>query len=146
MNNAIEIENVVAFTVPYLIPVSGNHYKKPCKYIGRDGSLHMGFKLTKEAKAYYDAVAIFARGRSVAPATDAERRKVRYEVRIDVYLPPKGRGDFDNFWKCGLDALVHCGVIHSDNAVDGEHSRCVVHKDERTNPRTEYFVTRLEAE
>ena len=146
MNNAIEIENEVAFTVPYLIPVSGNHYKKPCKYIGRDGSLHMGFKLTKEAKAYYDAVAIFARGRSVAPATDAERRKVRYEVRIDVYLPPKGRGDFDNFWKCGLDALVHCGVIHSDNAVDGEHSRCVVHKDERTNPRTEYFVTRLEAE
>jgi len=140
------IEKVVAFTVPHLVPISGNHYKKPCKYVGRDSSLHLGFKLTKEARAYYEAVAIFARGRTVSPATDAERRKVHYGVRIDVYLPPKGRGDFDNFWKCGLDALVHCGAIHSDAAVDGEHSKCVVHKDERTNPRTEYFVTRMEDE
>ncbi len=146
MISAIEIEEVVAFTVPYLTPVSGNHYKKPCKYTGRDGALHLGFKLTKEAKAYYDAVAIFARGRSVAPMMEGERRKVHYGVRIDVYLAPGGRGDFDNFWKCGLDALVHCGVIHSDNAVDGEHSKCVVHKDQRTNPRTEYLVTRLENE
>jgi Holliday junction resolvase RusA-like endonuclease len=140
-----EIEREVCFTVPYLIPVSGNHYKRPCKYIGRDGSLHLGFKTTKEAKAYYDATAIFARGRTVAPQTDSERRKVRYGVRIDVYLPPKARGDFDNFWKCGLDALVHCGLIHSDAAVDGDNSKCVVHRDQRTNPRTEYLVTRLEA-
>jgi hypothetical protein len=78
-NVAANIESCVSFTVP-LIPPSGNHYKKPCKYIGRDGFLHLGFKLTKETKAYYDAVAIFARGRTVAPYTDAERRKVRYAV------------------------------------------------------------------
>jgi Holliday junction resolvase RusA-like endonuclease len=137
-------EEIVTFTVPYLIPPSGNHYKRPCKYTGRDGARHLGFKLTKAAKAYYDATAIFARGRTVAPATDAERRKVRYSVRMDVYLPPKGRGDFDNFWKAGLDALVHCGMIHSDSAVDGEHSRAIVHKDERENPRTTYLVERLE--
>jgi Holliday junction resolvase RusA-like endonuclease len=138
------IEDVICFTVPHLIPPSGGHYKEPCKYRGRDGSLHLGFKVTAAAKAYYDAVAIFAQGRTVAPETDAERRRVRYSVRIDVYLPPKGRGDFDNFWKCGLDALVHCGMIHSDANVDGEHSKCVVHKDERHNPRTTYLVTRME--
>jgi Holliday junction resolvase RusA-like endonuclease len=142
-----DIENTVAFTVPYLNPITGNHYKRPCRYRGKDGAMHMGFKVTPAAKAYYDAVAIFARGRTVAPATDAERRKARYGVRIDVYLAPKGRSaDFDNYWKCGLDALVHCGAIHSDNAVDGEHSKCVVHRDQRDNPRTEYLVTRLESE
>lgn len=135
-----EIGEVVFFTVPYLTPPSGNHYKRPCKYIGRDGSLHMGFKLTKTTKAYYDAVAIFARGATVAPATDAERRKVKYAVSIDVYLGAKQRGDADNFLKCGIDALVNCGVIHSDAFVS--ESRAIVHKDQRDNPRTTYFVTR----
>jgi len=140
------IERVVEFTVPLLCP-SGNHYKAPCKYIGKDGGLHLGYKLTKEAKAYYDAVAIIARQRTVAPATPADRRKVRYAVRMDVYLGPRDRGDFDNFWKCGLDALVKAGVIHSDNYVSGDHSNSVVHKDERDNPynpRTRYRVERLE--
>jgi Holliday junction resolvase RusA-like endonuclease len=137
-------EDVIYFTVPYLVPPSGNHYKRPCKYIGRDGGLHLGFKPTKEAKAYYDAVAIFAQGRTVTPEASAERKRVRYGVRIDVYLGERQRGDFDNFWKCGLDALVNCGMIHSDAAVDGEHSKCVVHKDERENPRTTYLVTRME--
>jgi hypothetical protein len=134
------------FTVPYLNPVTGNHYKRPCKYIGKDGGLHMGFKVTKAAKAYYDAVAIFARGDSVAPATDAERRHCLYIVRIDVYFGPGARGDCDNFWKCGLDALVHAHVIHSDACVDGEASRCVVHRDQRDNPRTEYQILRTERE
>lgn len=106
----------------------------------------MGFKITQAAKAYYAAVAIFARGRTVAPQTDAELRKVKYSVRIDVFLGPRQRGDFDNFWKCGLDALVHCGVLHSDAAVDGETSKCVVHGDERENPRTTYAVSRTERE
>jgi Holliday junction resolvase RusA-like endonuclease len=134
----------ICFTVPYLIPPSGGHYKKLCKYTGRDGFTHLGFKVSAAARAYYDAAAIFAQGQTLAPETDAERRKVRYGVRIDVYLGERQRGDFDNFWKCGLDALVHCGVIHSDAAVDGENSKCVVHKDERDNPRTIYLVTRLE--
>lgn len=131
-------EELIAFTVPYLVPPSGNHYKQPIKYIGRNGYLRTGFKITNEARAFYDAVAIFARGRTVA------QPKARYGVRIDVYLGPRQRGDFDNFWKCGADALVKCGVIHSDAAIDGEESKCVVHRDERGNPRTEYLVTRLE--
>jgi Holliday junction resolvase RusA-like endonuclease len=140
------MQDAIQFTVPYLNPPSGNHYKKPCRYTGRDGFSHLGYKVTKAAKAYYDAVAIFARGQSVAPLTDAERRRVRYAVRIDVYLGPRARGDFDNFWKCGLDALAHCGAIHSDAAVDGENSKCVVHRDQRDNPRTMYQITRLETQ
>jgi hypothetical protein len=148
MNNipSSDIEQVVEFTVPLLVP-SGNHYKAPCKYIGKDGCLHLGYKLTKEAKAYYDAVALISRQRTVIPAKPAERRKVRYAVRMDVYLGPRDRGDFDNFFKCGIDALVKAGVIHSDNYVDGDRSNSVVHKDERDNPynpRTRYRVERLE--
>lgn len=137
-------EEIIAFTVPYLIPPTANHYKEPIQYIGRNGYKRLGFMVTPQAKAYFDAVAIFARGRTVTPNEQRARKKVRYAVRIDVYLGPRQRGDFDNFWKCGADALVRCGVIHSDAAVDGEHSKCVVHRDERTNPRTEYLVTRLE--
>ena len=140
----VEIEQLIVFTVPHLTPVTVNHIYKTCYYNGRDGVAHRGKKLTPEAKAFCDAVAIFARGRSVAPLTNNERKKVRYAVRIDVYLGPNARGDFDNFWKNGLDALVYCGVIHSDACVDGEESRCVVHKDERHDPRTMYTVTRLE--
>jgi hypothetical protein len=141
-----DIEKVVEFTVPLLVP-SGNHYKEPCRYTGKDGYPHLGYKITKEAKAFYDAVALFARQRTVAPEAPAARRKVRYSVRIDVYLGPRDRGDFDNFWKCGLDGLVKAGVIHSDNYVDGDRSNSVVHKDERDNPynpRTHYRVERLE--
>lgn len=133
---------VICFTVPYLIPPSGNHLKRPCKYIGRDGSLHLGFKLTRETKAYYDAVAIFAGGQTVAPETDAERRRARYTVEVDVYLGERQRGDADNFLKCGIDGLVRAGVIHSDANVYQSLAR--VHKDERDNPHTTYLVTRLE--
>ena len=133
---------VVNLTIP-LVPPSGNHYKRPCKYIGRDGSLHLGFKLTKGTKAYYDAVAILARGETVVPQTDAERRTVRYAVEVDVYLGERQRGDADNFLKCSIDALVRAGIIHSDANVYQSLAR--VHKDERHNPRTEYRVTRLES-
>ena len=137
------VEEVVTFTVPYLTPPTANHYKKPCLYTGKDGFLHRGFKRGPEADAFYDAVAIFARGRTVSPQSDGERRRVRYGVRIDVYLGPHARMDFDNAWKCGLDALKNAGVIHSDANVDGEESKCVLHKDQRDNPRTEYTVRRV---
>lgn len=138
------IENAVSFTVPLLVPTA-NHYKRPCKYIGRDGGLHLGFKLTKAAKAYKDAVAIFAQGRTVAPQTDAERRRVRYTVQMDVYLARGQRLDSDNALKVGLDSLVFCGMIHSDANV--YESKAIIHKDDRDNPenpRTAYIVTRLE--
>jgi Holliday junction resolvase RusA-like endonuclease len=61
---------------------------------------------------------------------------------VDVYLGAKQRGDADNFLKCGVDALVHAGVMHSDAYADD--SRAIVHKDDRDNPRTEYTVTRME--
>jgi Holliday junction resolvase RusA-like endonuclease len=134
----------IQFTVPLLVP-STNHYKRPCKYIGKDGCLHLGFKLTKDAKAYRDAVAIFARGQTVAPPTDTERRKVKYTVQMDVYLSQGQRLDSDNALKVGLDSLVWCGVIHSDANV--YESRAIIHKDERDNPenpRTTYLVIRLE--
>lgn len=127
-----EIEDIIAFTVPLVVP-TGNHYKVATWRTGRPHYI-----ITDEARAYYDAVAIFARGRTVAMP------KARYAVQIDVYLGPRQRLDFDNGFKCGLDALVKAGVIHSDAAVDGAHAVCIVHKDERTNPRTEYLITRLE--
>jgi Holliday junction resolvase RusA-like endonuclease len=137
-----EIEQVVAFTVLHLTPPSVNHHTETCFYRGKDGASHRGKKLTAEARAFNDAVAIFARGRTVAPATTAERRKVKYEVRMDIYLGPNQRLDADNGAKVGIDALVKCGVIHSDAYV----APFIVstHKDQRTNPRTEYCVTRLE--
>ena len=138
------IEEVVTFTVPHLTPPSVNHYKKPTKYIGKDGNLHNGYKLTGEAKAYKDAVAIFARGRTVAPLTNSERRKVKYRVEVHVYLGPRQRLDADNCGKLLCDALENAGVIHSDAFV--EDFRVRPHKDERDNPRTEFVVSRMEAE
>lgn len=134
----------VKFTVLHLIPPSGNHYKIPTHYTDRDGNRHLGFKITKHAKAYYEAATLFARGESVIPDDPHTWKQTRYSVIMDVYLGKGQHGDFDNFWKTGLDALVKAGVIHSDAAVDGYESRCVVHKDQRENPRTEYHVRRID--
>ena len=138
-NLSTEIEEVVAFTVP-LVPVSVNHAYSPIVYTGKDGYSHRGRKLTAEAKAFKDAVAIFAKNRTVAPATDKERRKVKYAVQIDVYLGIGQRGDADNFGKNSIDGLVSAGVIHSDAFI----SSCLitVHKEDRYNSRTEYIVAR----
>jgi Holliday junction resolvase RusA-like endonuclease len=138
-----DIEQVVTFTVP-LTPPSVNHHTKPCKYIGKDGFLHTGRKLTGEAKAFKDAVAIFARRRTVAPATPAERRKVKYKVLVDVYLGPNQRLDADNCGKLLCDSLAYAGVIHSDAFVGDFRVR--PHKDDRQNPRSEFFVSRMEKE
>ena len=119
-----------------------NHHTRPCKYIGKDGYLHTGRTLTAEAKAYTDAVIIFARGRTVAPATAKERKKVRYRVHVDVYLGVKQRLDADNCGKLLCDSLQKAGVIHSDAFVGDFRVR--PHKDDRANPRTEFFVTRIE--
>lgn len=141
LSNSIT-EDVVAFTVPHLTPPSVNHYKTPTMYTGKDGLAHHGFKLTPEAKAFKDAVAIFARGRSVAPLTNGERDKVRYSVRINVVLGPQMRLDCDNSAKVGLDALQDAGVIHSDAKV----IECIltIDRKHRSNPRTEFCVSRME--
>ena len=142
--NLSTIEDLVAFTVPYLTPPSVNHYTKPCKYIGKDGYLHTGRKLTAEAKAFKDAVAIFARGRTVAPLSNSERRKVKYRVEVHVYLGPLQRLDADNCGKLLCDSLEDAGVIHSDAFVGDFRVR--PHKDDRQNPRTEFTVSRMEDE
>jgi Holliday junction resolvase RusA-like endonuclease len=121
-----------------------NHIYEPIIYTGKDGWAHRGRKISKEAKAFYEAVAMFARRRTVAPATDAERRKVKYAVRVDVWYGPKQRGDADNQGKALLDSLVKCGVIHSDaNVVRFDIE---VYRDERNdprNPRVKFQVERL---
>jgi Holliday junction resolvase RusA-like endonuclease len=137
-----EIEDVVCFTVPYLCPPSGNHYKEPTMYTGKDGYAHRGFKVMPEAKAFKDAVAIFSRGRTVAPATERERQNVRYRIGVYVVLGHRARMDCDNSAKVAIDALQAAGVIHSDSKV----SECVltIERNDRANPRTEFFITRME--
>jgi Holliday junction resolvase RusA-like endonuclease len=135
-------EDIVVFTVP-LFPPTVNHYWKEVMYTGRDGYGHRGRKVSPEAKAFKDAVVIFAQGRTVAPETDAERRKVQYRVEAHVYYGPGNRGDADNFGKAICDSLQYAGVIHSDTHVD---FRVVPHKDERgnpENPRIQFIVERL---
>jgi Holliday junction resolvase RusA-like endonuclease len=132
------IEEVVTFAVPGLRPPSGNHYKSPCVYRDRNGYPRHGYKITPEAKAFKEAVAIFARGRTVAPP-DALKKKTHYDVKMTVVLGPGQKGDEDNFHKVGLDALVNAGVIHSDAYA---HCVCNVERHDRLNPRTEYTVTR----
>jgi Holliday junction resolvase RusA-like endonuclease len=136
-----EIEDIVTFTVPGLTPPSCNHIYKTCYYTGRDGFGHRGKKLSPEAKAYKYAVAIFARGRTVAPESLKDRKKARYRVQIDVYLGKGQRLDGDNAGKVGVDALVYAGVIHADHRVQ---SHLIPHDEDRANPRTEYTVERLE--
>jgi Holliday junction resolvase RusA-like endonuclease len=137
------IEDLVVFTVPGLIPCSVNHIWDETMYTGRDGYAHRGRKLSKQAIAFKHAVAIFARGRTVAPETDRERKKAKYRIKIDVYFGPRQKGDADNFLKNAIDSLVYAGVIHSDvNVVPTPE----VHRDERhniNNPRTQYIVERL---
>jgi crossover junction endodeoxyribonuclease RusA len=109
----------VRFTVP-LIPPSVNHYVKHT----RNGRHYV----TAEAKAFKEAVAIFAKGRVEAD---------EYLVVSIVWLGAGQRGDVDNFPKVVLDALVDAGVIHSDAAV-----REIRFRKERDpkNPRTEIEV------
>ena len=139
-----KIEDVICFTVPLMVP-SVNHYKEPCKYIGKSGYLRTGFRLSKETRAFYDAVAIFAQNRTVSPQTPAERKKAKYTVDVNVWFGPKTRADADNLGKALCDSLVRCGMIHSDANVVSFN--VTTHKDDRdnpANPRTEFLVTRME--
>lgn len=131
----------LSFTVP-LTPPGVNHYKEPCRYIGKDGFYHLGFRRSRVANAFYDAVAIFARGQSVDPETEEARKRTVYHVEMHVYLGKRQRGDDDGFLKCGLDALEYARVIHSDAAVRAP--QVIVHRDDRENPRTVYRITRME--
>ena len=110
----------VSFTVP-LVPPSVNHYWKHT----RSGRHYV----TAEGRAYKEAVALFARGQSLASK--------RYELEAVIYLGYGQRGDGDNFWKAIADGLVEAGVIHSDAAVTDWILR---KRRDRANPRTEITV------
>lgn len=111
----------ISFTVP-LLPVSVNHYAKHT----RSGRHYV----TPEAKAFKDAVALFARGKKV----DAET----YRVTIELFYAKGVRGDLDNRSKVTLDALVDAGVIRSDAAIFELNMK--KHHD-RNAPHSRTFIT-----
>jgi Holliday junction resolvase RusA-like endonuclease len=121
---AAQYARQLRITIP-LEPPSVNHYKKPV-YL-RGGRL--SYAVTKEAKAFLDAVCIFARGQ----ALEAEA----YEVEYTVYQGKGSRGDVDNYSKCILDGLVQACVITSDAAVTDLHQH---KRRDWANPRTEIVV------
>jgi len=131
----------VRLTIPG-IPPSGNHYKSAIRRKLVNGHGVLGFQLTPEAQTFRDLVWLQANGRTIAPATDRERDKVRYALTVTVYLGAGQRGDGDNFWKCIADSLQHAGVIHSDARV----RRWVLEVEDcdREHPRTEILAERIE--
>lgn len=121
----------IIFEVPGLTPPSVNHYKVPW---WNHRTQRIEYKITAEAIAFMEAVAIFARGQSLAPKTPAERRKIRYALVVTVFLGKGEHGDGDNYWKCVGDALEDARVIHSDGRVRSWHLE--VDDGDRENPRT----------
>ena len=114
------MSEALQFSVP-LLPPSVNHYKMRT----RKGVTFV----SGEARAFKQAVAIFAAGRSVQAAN--------YELEVTVFFGKGNKGDGDNLWKCIADGLKDAGVIHSDAAV----KRWVMVLDrDWTNPRTEITV------
>jgi Holliday junction resolvase RusA-like endonuclease len=110
----------VRIVVP-LLPPSVNRYVRHI----RGG----GHYLSPGAKAFIDAMAIFARRKSCFGK--------EYEVEFTVYHGKNDRGDLDNRAKLVLDSLVKAGVIHSDAAVVDLY----MHKrKDNENPRTEITV------
>lgn len=137
------IETAIEFTVP-LVPPSVNHYKAPVKYRVRGGGVRQGFAVTPEGMAFKAAVAVLARGRSIAYVTPSERRLGRYRLDVKVFLGVDQRGDGDNFWKCIGDGVKEAGVIHSDARVRVWNLE--VCDEDRENPRTEIRASRYERE
>lgn len=121
----------VRFTVPFT-PPSVNHYKVP---FWNAREQRIDYRITPEATAFIDAIAVFAAGRSIAPATTRGRLRMRYALNVKVVLGKGERGDGDNFWKCIADGLQHAGVIHSDARV--RIWALEVDDEDRENPRTE---------
>lgn len=106
--------------------------------------MRRGMALTADAKAYRDAVCLFARGETLIPegATKYQLSKIRYEAEITIYLGPRARLDSDNGNKVVLDSLEKARVIHSDARVRTCKSTIV--SDQRDNPRTHIRIWRVQ--
>jgi crossover junction endodeoxyribonuclease RusA len=116
----------LSITVP-LTPPTGNMYVRHTR-MGRH-------YVTREAKAFKQAVGLLARGQWV----DAEA----YEVEATVYLGAKQRGDVDNFGKVLLDALAEARVVRGTGGVgsDARVTDLILRKRrDRKAPRTELTV------
>ncbi len=125
------------FTVP-LLPPSVNHYKLPNQY--------GGWRITKEAQAFTDAAAIFARAASPANwpwNIDAKTAGIRpfYEVDLTFYIEKSSylKLDSDNLEKVAFDALVKCGAITDDRYIKYHTNRAQIAPDKQSE-RTEYTV------
>ena len=140
LNEGMELVDVVSLIVDWT-PPSVNHYKQPVTFHTPSGP-RKSFKLTGEAQAFRDMVAILARRRTVSPPTTRERQLVRYALTCTVYLGEGDRGDGDNFWKCIADSVENAGIIHSDARVRRWHLD--VEDCDRDNPRTEIRAERIE--
>lgn len=127
----------IILEIPFT-PPSVNHYKKPITLRTSNGP-RLSFALTPEAKAFRDAVAIFARGQTLVPLTAIEKNKIRYALTVTVFLGKNESGDADNYWKCIADSVVKAGVIHSDARVRKWHIE--VEDEDRENPRTLIIVS-----
>lgn len=103
------------FTVPLLAP-SVNHYKNSRHHVG------------DEAKAFYEAVQLFARGQYV--------RFPWYAVEIHFILGPRVRQDVDNGLKTALDGLVRASIIDSDAKITDLR----VFKKRGTESSTRYYL------
>lgn len=110
----------IAFTVP-LTPPTVNMYVRHT----RSGRHYE----SAGAIRFKEAVAIFSRGRGI--------RCDEYRVTLTIYLGKDQKLDVDNAPKCVLDAMVDCGVIHSDAAV--RKLTIEKHRD-WDSPRTEIHV------
>lgn len=119
----------LTLTIMGMTPPSVNHAWKHSVIAG-----HLHSYKTATAKSFTAAIASEAAGRTIAPESDRERAKVKYRVISTAYLGKGVRLDADNQLKVVIDALVKCGVIHSDARVQ-EASGCVCWS-ERDNPRT----------
>jgi hypothetical protein len=90
----------VVFTVP-LSPPSVNHYKLP----NRQG----GWRLSREAQAFKDAVCVLGRQFQAPPAP--------YFVTLIYGFGPKAQIDVDNAAKLVLDGLEAAGLVSNDSQV-----------------------------
>lgn len=127
--------NELSLSIP-LEPPSGNHYKS-FRVIGK----HVSWYLTKEAKAWHDAVILEVRDAGYCLlGTSPEVRGKSHEITYTVYQGSGSRGDVDNYAKVILDGLVKAQVLKSDASVVSLHA----HKlRDRARPRTEIHVRAL---
>ena len=83
------------FSIP-LTPPSVNHY------VTHGGGFH---RKHPEAQAWERDFPIFARQQYVVSESK------RFQVKLEIFLGPKERGDVDNFAKCPLDCIARAWML-----------------------------------